>query len=77
MPNIQQSIQGLGAVRAASAVIILSFGLCLLYLGREVFEPLAIAILLAFILTPPICWLRGYSIGWVTSVVAVVGFALP
>lgn len=76
MQNFQQSMPGQGAVRAASAVIIISFVLALLYLGRVVFEPLALAVLLAFVLTPPIQWLRRYHVGRVTSVIAVVVFVL-
>jgi len=76
MQNYQLSMPGLGAVRTASAVIIVSFILALLYLGRTVFEPLAIAVLLAFVLTPPIRLLRRYRIGRVTSVIAVVALAL-
>ncbi len=76
MQNFQQSMPGQGAVRAASAVIIVSFVLALLYLGRVVFEPLTIAVLLAFVLTPPIRWLRRHHVGRVTSVIAVVVLAL-
>jgi predicted PurR-regulated permease PerM len=76
MQNFEPSMQGQGAVRAASAVIILSFVLSLLYLARTVFEPLAIAVLLAFILTPPIRWLRRYRVGRITSVFVVVAFAV-
>jgi predicted PurR-regulated permease PerM len=50
--------------------------LTVLYLGRVVLEPLAIPVLLAFVLTPPIRRLRGLFLGRVTSVIAVVGFAL-
>ncbi len=45
MLNFQQSMPGQGTVRAASAVIIVSFIFALLYLGRAVFEPLAMAVL--------------------------------
>lgn len=72
----QQPAQEGSVVRAASAVIIVSFVLTVLYLGRVVLEPLAIAVLLAFVLTPPIRRLRGLFLGRVTSVIAVVGFAL-
>ena len=72
----QQPAQEGSIVRVASAVIIVSFVLTLLYLGRVVLEPLAIAVLLAFVLTPPIRRLRGLFLGRVTSVIAVVGFAL-
>ncbi|MFZ0572298.1 MAG: AI-2E family transporter [Rhodomicrobium sp.] len=76
MQNFQQSMPGQGAVRAASAVIIVSFVLALLYLGRVVFEPLTIAVLLAFVLTPPTRWLRRHHVGRHTSVIVVVVLAL-
>ena len=72
----QQPAQEGSIVRVASAVIIVSFVLTLLYLGRVVLEPLAIAVLLAFVLTPPIRRLRALFLGRVTSVIAVVGLAL-
>jgi predicted PurR-regulated permease PerM len=79
MPELaprQQPAQEGPIVRAASALFIVSFVLTVLYLGRVVLEPLAIAVLLAFVLTPPIRRLRGLFLGRVTSVIAVVGFAL-
>jgi len=63
-------------VRVASGLIIVSFVLVVLYLGRTVLEPLAIAVLLSFVLTPSIRRLRGLFFGRVTSVIAVVLFAL-
>jgi predicted PurR-regulated permease PerM len=48
----------------------------MLYLGRMVLEPLAIAVLLAFVLAPPIRQLRRWHFGRVTSVIVVVVFAL-
>ncbi len=65
-----------GTTRIASGLVIVSFLIALLYLGREVLEPLAIAVLLGFILAPPIRRLRRFHFGRVTSVVIVVGFAL-
>jgi predicted PurR-regulated permease PerM len=62
--------------RVASALIILSFVLAVLYLGRAVLEPLAIAVLLGFILAPPIRHLRQYHIGRASSVIIVVVLAL-
>jgi predicted PurR-regulated permease PerM len=62
--------------RVASGLIVVSFVLAVLYLGRLVLEPLAIAVLLAFVLTPPIRRLRRWHVGKVTSVILVVAFAL-
>jgi predicted PurR-regulated permease PerM len=63
-------------LRIAGALIIVSFVLAILYLGRVVLEPLAIAILLAFVLTPPVRRLRGWHVSRITSVVLVVTMAL-
>ena len=79
MPGLaprQQSAQDGSIVRVACGLIIVSFVLTVLYLGRVVLEPLAIAVLLAFVLTPPIRRLRGLFLGRVTSVIAVVVLAL-
>jgi predicted PurR-regulated permease PerM len=72
----QQPAQEGAIVRAACGLVILSFVLAVLYLGREVLEPLAIAVLLSFVLSPPIKRLRGLFLGRVTSVIAVVVLAL-
>ncbi len=66
-----------GAIgRVASSLIIVSFVIALLYLGRTVLEPLAIAVLLGFILAPPIRRLRRLNVGQTSSVVLVVASAL-
>lgn len=62
--------------RLASGVVIVSFILALLYFGSEVLQPLAVAILLSFLLEPPIRRLRLWHVGRVTSVLLVVGLAL-
>lgn len=76
MQDFQESMPGQPAFKTASAIIIVSFILALLYFAREVFEPLALAVLLAFVLTPPIRWLRRRHVGRVTPVIAVVALAL-
>ena len=79
MPELtlrQQPAQEGSIVRVACGLIIVSFVLAVLYLGRVVLEPLAIAVLLSFVLTPPIRRLRGLFLGRVTSVIAVVLIAL-
>ncbi len=72
----QQPAQEGSIVRVACSLIIVSFVLAVLYLGRVILEPLAIAVLLAFVLSPPIRRLRGLFLGRVTSVIAVVVLAL-
>jgi len=63
-------------VQAASGVVIFSFLIAVLFLGRVVLEPLAIAVLLGFILAPPIRRLRRLHAGRIASVIIVVVFAL-
>ena len=46
-----------------------------LYFGREVFVPMALAILLGFALAPPVLLLRRLHFGRVPSVIAVVVLA--
>jgi predicted PurR-regulated permease PerM len=75
MPQ-QTTPAGAASTRVASALVIVSFVLALLYLGRAVLEPLAIAALLGFILAPPIRRLRQYHVGRVSSVIIVVVLAL-
>ena len=79
MPELtsrQQPAKEASIVRVACGLIIVSFVLAVLYLGRVVLEPLAIAVLLSFVLSPLIRRLRGLFLGRVTSVIAVVVIAL-
>jgi predicted PurR-regulated permease PerM len=46
----------------------------ILYLGREIFVPLALATLLSFALAPPMLWLRRY-VGRLSAVIVVVTLA--
>jgi predicted PurR-regulated permease PerM len=48
----------------------------MLYVGREIFIPIAIAILVSFVLSPPILLLRRWGLGRVISVLTVVFAAL-
>jgi predicted PurR-regulated permease PerM len=43
-----------------------------LYFGREVFVPLALAVLLSFALAPPVSWLRRHRLPRIPAVLAVV-----
>jgi len=60
----------------AYALIVASLIIALLILGREIIEPLVIAALLAFILSPLIRRLRHWGVWRVPSVVLTVLFAL-
>jgi predicted PurR-regulated permease PerM/GAF domain-containing protein len=52
-----------------------ALGVLVLYLGRGIFIPLAVAVLLGFILAPLVLWLRRCGVPRIPSVVAVVIFA--
>jgi predicted PurR-regulated permease PerM len=61
------------SVIAASAKLITFIGLvAILYFGRPVFVPLAVAILLAFILAPLVRALRRWHLGRIPSIIIVV-----
>ena len=62
-----------GHVRAAHAVrVVVVAGL---YFGREIFVPLALAILLSFALAPPVRWLRRLRMPRLPAVLVVVTLA--
>jgi predicted PurR-regulated permease PerM len=63
------------ATRAATAVwtpILIALTVAALYVGREVLMPLALAVLLSFVLAPLVLVLRRGKVGRVTSVLATV-----
>jgi len=61
------------SVIAASAKLIVFIGvIAILYFGRPVFVPLAVAILLAFILAPLVRVLRRWRFGRIPSIITVV-----
>src|SRR5215472_2564459 len=61
------------SVIAASAKLIVFIGVvAILYFGRPVFVPLAVAILLAFILSPLVRVLRRWRFGRIPSIITVV-----
>src|SRR5687768_13501443 len=47
-----------------------------LYFAQAVLIPLAVAILLAFLLAPVVTWLEGWRLGRIVAVVLAVGTAL-
>jgi predicted PurR-regulated permease PerM len=57
-----------------SLATLLAVGLAVgaLYVGREIFVPIAVAILVSFVLSPPILLLRRWGLGRVFSVLTVV-----
>jgi len=67
--ELQPAVRGLAA--AAVAAIIIGT----LYFGREVFVPIALAILLSFVLAPLVRWLQRWHIPRGLSVISVVFIA--
>ena len=61
---------GLGTL----AVVVVT--IAALYFGREVFVPMAVALLLSFALGPPVLLLRRWHINRVVAVIAVVTLAV-
>ncbi len=59
-----------------ATLFLVVFVVVLLYVGREIFIPIAIAILVSFVLSPPILLLRRWGFGRVISVLTVVFAAL-
>ena len=56
-------------------LVIATIMICALYFGREVLLPLALAILLSFVLTRPLLLLRRWKVPRLLAVGIVVGFA--
>jgi predicted PurR-regulated permease PerM len=54
----------------------LCLGVAVLYLARDVLVPAALAILLAFLLTPAVTWLEHRHLGRILSIIIVVGASL-
>lgn len=73
-PAVPASSPPLGERAGAPAAVALV--IAALYLGREIFVPLALAILLAFVLSPPILWLRRHGLPRIAAIVVVIGLAL-
>jgi predicted PurR-regulated permease PerM len=67
-------IQGLSSL--AGGLIVATLIVLFLYMGREILEPLVIAALLAFILSPLIRRLRSWGLWRVPSVIVAVLFAM-
>jgi predicted PurR-regulated permease PerM len=65
-----------GSLDILSRSVLLALVVCALYFGREIFVPIAIAILLSFVLSPPILLLRRWGVNRVVSVLVIVFAAL-
>jgi hypothetical protein len=65
-----------GTLEMLATLFLIAFVVAMLYAGREIFIPIAIAILVSFVLSPPILLLRRWGLGRVISVLTVVFAAL-
>ncbi len=65
-----------GTLEMLATLFLVAFVVAMLYVGREIFIPIAIAILVSFVLSPPILLLRRWGLGRVLSVLTVVFAAL-
>src|SRR6266487_5018538 len=63
------------AITRALAVLAVLGIVAALYFGKAIFLPLALAIVLTFVLAPPVRVLRGWGLGRIPSVVLVVVLA--
>lgn len=70
----QASGGGLGA-RVASSAVVAALVICGLYVGREIFVPIALAVLLSFVLAPPVDLLERWHFPRAASVPIVVVLA--
>ncbi len=64
------------ALEMLATLFLVAFVVVLLYVGREIFVPIAIATLVSFVLSPPILLLRRWGLGRIISVLTVVFAAL-
>jgi predicted PurR-regulated permease PerM len=64
------------ALESFATLFLVALVVTTLYAGREIFVPVAIAILVSFVLSPPILLLRRWGLGRVLSVLTVVFAAL-
>jgi AI-2E family transporter len=59
-----------------ATLLIIALAVATLYVGREIFIPIAIAIPVSFVLSPPVLLVRRWGLGRVPSVLTVVVAAL-
>ncbi len=57
-------------------LITMTMAVAALYLGRELLVPLALALLLSFLLTPPVHWVEKLRLGRIFSVLLVLALAV-
>jgi len=64
------------ALEMLATLFLVAFAATALYVGRDIFVPIAIAIFVSFVLSPPILLLRRCGLGRVSSVLIIVLTAL-
>ena len=70
--HVSSFTSNLSAIAASAKLISGIAVIAILYFGREVFVPLAVAVLLTFVLAPPVRALRRWRFGRIPSIVTVV-----
>jgi predicted PurR-regulated permease PerM len=76
LPRARLQPDQTGTLEMLATLFLIAFVVAMLYVGREIFIPIAIAILVSFVLSPPILLLRRWGLGRVFSVLTVVFTAL-
>ena len=76
LPRARLQPDQAGTLETLATLFLVAFVVAMLYVGREIFIPIAIAILVSFVLSPPILLLRRWGLGRVFSVLTVVFTAL-
>jgi predicted PurR-regulated permease PerM len=64
------------AVTVLSATVVAATVVCVLYFGRSILIPVALAVLLTFVLSPAVAWLHRRGLGRTPAVAAVVGVTI-
>ena len=72
LQKIRRSIPTSAGGSAVETLVIVAAIATALYLGRGIFIPIAIAILISFSLGPPVSWLRHRHLGHIPAIIAVV-----
>ena len=77
MARLSESLRGIGLLpnpvsSGSSTALTFVLVIAALYIGREIFVPLALAVLLSFMLAPLVSWLQRHRIPKIPAVVGVV-----
>ena len=76
LPRARLQPDQAGTLEMLATLFLIAFVVAMPYVGREIFIPIAIAILVSFVLSPPILLLRRWGLGRVPAVLTVVLAAL-